>query len=167
VVVLRPILAVIGAVLLIAAVGLGSFALAMFAIDRVWPTGGSNVERPGRTTLATFFDNNPRVILVCWEPIEDERASYDILIRQWNLGEVRDELRQKLETVGCDASVGVTHIFPADNLYHVMVRSCIGNNCSDWVSVTERSRYWLQIPCRDPQGNGCFFRASESSVRTQ
>lgn len=165
-IVLRPILAIIGAVLLIGSIGLGAFFLAMFAIDRAWPTNNTSVDRPANIGVTTNFLGNARAVFICWEQ-PDDNATYDILIRHWNLGDEREEVLQGVSPVDCGGAHGWTHAFQADNLYHLELRACVDRRCSEWTPATEGTRFWLQIPCRNDAGNGCYFRGGDSSVRTQ
>jgi hypothetical protein len=167
VVVLRGLMAIIGAVLIIGAVGLGSFLLAMFVIDQAWPTsGGSKVEPPHTITVSTNFSGNPHAVLVCWQSARED-AKYDLLIRHWDLGNEWEEMKREVGVFECGEAQGTAYIFSNENLYHLALRTCVKNSCSDWAPVTEGDRYWLRIPCRDAEGSGCFHRGSDSSVRAQ
>lgn len=162
----RPLLAVAGAILLIGSVGAGAFFVAMMAVERIWPQREPVViERPANIGITPNFLGNPRAVFICWSS-EEEGATFDIRIRQWNMGDEREELRQGVEPLDCGGLYGWSHLFTVDNLYHFDLRACIGRDCSDWVPATPPERYWLQIPCRDTAGQGCYYRGSDSTSRT-
>ncbi len=142
--------------IMLTVVGL-SAAVVLGMIGFVGGAAGA-AKAPGAVSIALNF-NGPNAVLLCWsQPEEWQVTSWDLQVRHWNFGKVKDEEVRDVKTSLCGpGAFAAAHTFIDDNLYHVAVRACRDEICSAWVDASPPERYWFRIPCGDASGNECAF----------
>lgn len=136
---------------------LGLFLAAVMALLGLVTGSTSGPKAPRDFSLAFNF-LGPRTVLLCWTQSDaQDVTSYDMQVTHWNFGRTRTEVMQRIATGDCAGNLSTGRVFQADNLYHLALRACRENRCSDWTDVSGTETYWFQIPCADAKGDGCLY----------